>query len=224
MWLKTSIHLKQSRAQQVGVSQYFKVHLFSKVLCGLSEWCWKSILLFNSGYVSWARQEHAILITALRVRTIIILILQVKNWGLERHSGSNWWYHPPNWNLPGLKPDFTWFEMVFCDYQLLPLLLYLFPLLWVHSLILSLKISSKCLIIHMIILLGSTLVWMSRSFSSTAGPSLHSLLLHRPARLCVLLVQILTTLLFAHKLWALNSELFGIYQNFESAYLAESLR
>ena len=35
--------------------------------------------LFNSGYVSWARQEHAILITAMRVRTIIILILHVKN-------------------------------------------------------------------------------------------------------------------------------------------------
>lgn len=36
------------------------------------------MLLFNSGYVSWARQEDLIFITALRGRTIIILILQLK--------------------------------------------------------------------------------------------------------------------------------------------------
>ena len=101
--------------------------------------------------------------------------------------------------VPPVKLKFdrlkAWSHLVWNGFLRLsvPTSLALFPLLWVHSLTLSLKTSSKCSIIHTIILLGSTLVWMSRSFPSIAAPSLHSLLLHWPARLCVLLVWILTT-------------------------------
>ena len=126
--------------------------------------------------MSWARQEESvILITALWVRTVIPLISQERKWGLERCSGS----FQITLTVSGratCQMKLVWpkacFHSVWNDFLLLSVItsIPLFPGLSVHSLILSLKISSKHSILHKIMLVSSLAEGVDR-FPRAQGPA-----------------------------------------------------
>lgn len=76
------------------------------------------------------------------------------------------------------KPGLFWFEIVAIDGFYLCCIT---SFLWVHSLILPLKMSSDCLIIDKGVLLEHPLVRMSRGFPLSAGAHVHGL--ERPCTL-----------------------------------------